>query len=329
MPNILSLPRELRDEIYKWGLLDTLAPTSDRHLHHNRKRITRPPNPASSGPSTDPAASASPTGYHEGEDAVRYPSHTPLPPTHALLQTSRQLRAELLDSIQRLGALKYTIDLAGRSDRNTLRPTWLRVPVLARHVDVLEVRLRVRHGRTAPIHAAAADADADADADDGGEGEGDEADWNSDIFVAGLAILERFLERGVDFLSRKKARGTSVGLLDVQVDPVPGVGEGRAVEAVDGVAEKLEVWMLGGQQDFLNPEAMEKNERQFKFLASRIGRLRLSLRGSSRREWDLETMVKRRDARLTNEAYLNIVGFCEVCHRPRFVCNRWRDHHNN
>ena len=39
MPNILTIPREIRDEIYKWGLLDTLASCESSPLQRGRKRV--------------------------------------------------------------------------------------------------------------------------------------------------------------------------------------------------------------------------------------------------------------------------------------------------
>jgi len=289
MPNILSLPRELRDEIYRWGLLDTLASAKDRRLQHDRKRVS------------DMAADSM-IGYHEGEEAVRYPEHTSLPPIHSLLYTSRQLRAELLDSIKRLGPVKYKIDLTGRNDKNavypTLYPTWISVPVFARHVDILEVQLRGRLGQTSSICSTPDDED---------------YEWDGDTFSSGIALLKRFLERGIYFLSKKKAQRITVGLLDIQVDSLPDVEEERAIMLIDRVASGVESWMLGTQEE----------EWNFRFLASRIERLRLSFQGNLRREWDLQTIIKGRDAQPEYYEYYYEVAYCAVCDRAEIICSCW------
>lgn len=306
MPNFLSLPRELRDEIYKWGLLDTLASAKDRCLQHDRKRVSHSPKSFSRDLAADPKI-----GYHEGEEVVRYPEHTSLPPTHSLLHTSRQLRAELLDSIKRLGPVKYKIDLTGREDKHALYPTWISVPLFARHVDILEVQLRIRPGQTSSICSTPDD-------------EGRECD--GDTFSGGIALLERFLERGIYFLSKKKAQRITVGLLDIQVDSLPDVEEERAIKDIDTIADRVESWMLGTQQNGVGDEK-EKEERHFRFLASRIESLRLSFQGNLRREWDLQTMMKRRDA--PPEDYVNSDGYCGDCDRPPILCSCWGNHPND
>lgn len=297
MPNILSLPRELRDEIYKWGLLDTLASAKDRRLQHGRKRVSRSPKSFS----RDLAADAK-IGYHEGEEAVRYPKHTSLPPTHSLLHTSRQLRAELLDSIKRMGPVKYKIDVTGRNDKNVLYPTWISVPVFARHVDILEVQLRVHLGQTSSICSTPDD-------------EGRERD--GDMFPGGIALLERFLERGIYFLSKKKAQRITVGLLDIQVDSLPDVEEEGVIEVIDSIADCVESWVLGTDLNEFGGDRKEKAERHFRFLASRIERLRLSFQGNLRRECDFQAMIKTRDAPPEDYVDSNGIAYCEGRCGPR------------
>jgi hypothetical protein len=186
MPNILTIPREIRDEIYKWGLLDTLASCESSPLQRGRKRV---------------AYDAANPETHYGEEGIRYPDHTPLPPTHSLLRTSRQLRAELLDCVRRMGPLTYRIDLTNREDKNTLYPTWISVPILTKRVDFIEVQLRTRRRKTSSISGIVSDNDMEP---------------YGDPFVRGLALLERFLERGVYFLSKKKRQTMSVGLLAIK-----------------------------------------------------------------------------------------------------------------
>jgi hypothetical protein len=270
MPNILTIPREIRDEIYKWGLLDPLASSTSRALQRTRKRI---------------AYSAADPETHYGEDSVRYPQHTSLPPTYPLLHTSRQIRAELLERVARMGPLRYKIDLTNRDDRDALYPTWISVPVLpgfqGGRVDVLECALRIRSRKTSSVWTVAGD---------------EERDYDGDVFFGGLGLLQRFVERGVYFLSKKKAEKISVGLLAIDVDKFSEyLTEEECVKEVDDFAERLDEWMKGVNEFGTTGEDWEREDSQFRFLASKIDRLSLSVKGSLRREWDLKEMVSKRD----------------------------------
>ncbi|OCL02940.1 hypothetical protein AOQ84DRAFT_392605 [Glonium stellatum] len=261
MPHILSLPRELRDEIYKWGLLDDLASAKSRALQRERKRVSH-------------STIDSETYY--GEESVRYPEHTSLPPTYPLLQTSRQLRAELLDSVKRMGPLRYKIDLANRDDQDVLYPTWISVPIFSKRVDVLDVELRIRNGKTSSVYSVVGD---------------DEVEYEGDVFSAGLVVLQRFLERGVYFLSKKKAKRIQVGLLAVNINTREDVSDKSTVE----VADILEEWMMGQSDLGGGPHAKEREDKQFRFLTQRIENVRLSVNGRLSREWKLEDMLRKRD----------------------------------
>ena len=124
MPTLLTIPREIRDQIYGWTLSDTLASFQSRDLQRERKRLTHFPS--------DPETLF-------GEDAVQYPVHTSLPPAHGLLHTTRQIRNEFLDSIKRLGSIRYKVDLVDRKDRGVLAPTWISVPCLPCFTDRIDV----------------------------------------------------------------------------------------------------------------------------------------------------------------------------------------------
>lgn len=265
MPNLLTIPREIRDEIYKWGLLDSLASSQSRALQRDRKRIAFD--------DADPET-------HYGEESVRYPEHTSLPPTHSLLQTSRQLRAELLERIQRMGKLKYKIDLTNRGDKDTLYPTWISVPAFATRVDLVEVELRVRNRKTSSVWTVA-------------EGEGRE--YEGFVFLGGLVLLQRFLERGIHFLSKKKAQKITIGELAIYVDRPDFVDEEDTAREMDEFAEFLDDWMRGAT--VLGPleDAKEREERQFRLLAGKVERVSLFARNKLRREWDMSEMLEKRD----------------------------------
>jgi hypothetical protein len=269
MPNILTIPREIRDEIYKWGLLDTLASSKSRALQRDRKRVAYTP--------TDPE-----TLY--GEDSVRYPQNTSLPPMYPLLHTSRQLRAEFLEKVKRMGPLKYKIDLTNRDDKDALYPTWISVPVLpvvTGRVDVLECVLRVRSQKTSSVWTVAGD---------------ENNNYEGDVFFGGLGLLQRFVERGVYFLSKKKAMKISVGLLAIDVDHASEwMTTEDCVKEVDDFAQRLDEWMRGVNEFGTARDDWGREDTQFRFLAGKIDRLNLSVKGNLRKEWDLKEMLLKRD----------------------------------
>jgi hypothetical protein len=164
MPNLLSLPRELRDDIYKWVLSGPFQSGTPRPSLRSRKRVSKQTakdaatdstnNPANTadpandnsipaaatsssspdGPSSSITSTSSGADYYDGEETVRYPLTTPVPPMHSLLYTSRQIRSELLETLSRT-RLHYKIDLAFRDDTDILYPTWISVPALSHRVD--------------------------------------------------------------------------------------------------------------------------------------------------------------------------------------------------
>jgi len=115
---------------------------------------------------------------------------------HSLLHTSRQIRAELLETLS-LTRLHYKVDLGFRADTDTLYPTWISVPALSHRVDVLDVNLRIRRGKTSSLCSV--------------QGGDDELEREGDVFCGGLILLGRFLDRGVYFLSRRRRRRSRWG----------------------------------------------------------------------------------------------------------------------
>jgi hypothetical protein len=81
-----------------------------------------------------------------------------------------------------------------REYKNKLYPTWISVPLFAKMVNGLEVQLRVRGKKTSSVYSFESDG---------------ERRYDGEILYSGLPLLQRFLERGVRFLSRRK-RGCSV-----------------------------------------------------------------------------------------------------------------------
>lgn len=276
MPSLLTIPREIRDQIYDWALSDTLASFRSRELQRARKRIQYSPS--------DPETFL-------GEDTIQFPVHTSLPPTHGLLHTTRQIRLEFLDSIKRLGSVRYKVDLVDRRDRGVLAPTWISVPFLpcfADRIDVLEVRWRIRERKTSSVISSV----------------GDSKYFLMEGFNGSLALLQRFVERGVYLLSKKKRRKIHIGLLEVHLDV--GTELEADKEDIDEFAEEscvcLDEYFMGDMSHIYDGEKRQIFDAQFELLASKIDRIQLYANGGLKREWELDDVVARREEHIRDVA---------------------------
>jgi hypothetical protein len=268
MPSLLTIPREIRDEIYDWALHLPLTSSVDRSLQRQRKRVAY--------------TTSDPESYF-GEEIVRYSEQTTLPPTHGLLSATRQLRAEFLDSVRRFGSIRYKVDLSDRKDNGLVSPTWISVPIFTDKVDILEAQWRIRPGKTSSIATFAGD---------------DISEIQSNGFSASLAMLQRFVERGVYLLSKKKRRNIHIGLLSINMDTTVEMSTTETEESVEEFISTLEQWMIGleGYETMAwDTAAKEREDAQFRMLADKIGKLEFKLNGVLKREFVLSEMLEKRD----------------------------------
>ena len=117
------------------------------------------------------------------------------------------------------------------------------------------------------------------------------------FFSGGLALLQRFLERGVYFLSKKKREKISVGTLAVHVR-VPKEQEKETEDGAKEIADVLDEWMRGNVEPSGSESVMERKERedaQFRIFAGRVERVELSLVGKLERTWVLKEMLEARE----------------------------------
>ncbi|KAF8864099.1 hypothetical protein BDZ45DRAFT_669679 [Acephala macrosclerotiorum] len=265
MPTLLTIPREIRDEIYTWSLSLPLPPQS-----RDRKRISHDP----SDPDT-----------HAGEHCVRYPLHIPLPPSHGILSSSRQLRQEFLGAIKRISCVRYKVDIVDRKTKGILAPTWKSVPCLpcfVDKIDVLEVQWRLRSSRTSSV--------ANCVEDD----EREKGPWST--FEASLVMLQRFVERGVYLLSKKKREKIHIGCLEIRLDTASEMtSEAELASFVQEIGDFLDVWMVGDVPWGSDEEDKERDDEQFRMLAGKIDRVTLHANGGLKREWVISEMVTKRD----------------------------------
>jgi hypothetical protein len=282
MPNLLTLPRELRDEIYAWILRDAQPPPA----RSRRRRVAH-----NDGDGDDATVL--------GDSRVRYPVHGGPAATGALLRSCRQVRAELL-AVAGRAPLRYKVHLGVSGDADVLYPTWVAVPLVAGRVDVLEVEVRLR-GRRAAAGGSLRSFDGGGrdTADDDDDGGADVGAGN--VVVAGLALLRRFVERGVDFLGAKRAEAVAVGLLALNMTlPRDGAAALGAAPAAfgDEVADGLEAWLRGDDCVYGDTRAdRAREDEQLCFLAGRVARFSLAIAGNTRRVWDVRATTAAREAR--------------------------------
>lgn len=303
MPDFYSLPYELRDDIYKHVLSGNLPSNATRSLFGLRKRVSRQPPPdkviheeSTASPSTRFVDEAEPVrdsaiasssfddvGYYSGEENIRYPLLIPQPSGNALLRASRQLRAELLNKISRT-RIRYKIHLAFRNDTDVVYPSWISVPAFSNRVDVLDVEVRFRPHKTSSLCSANGD-------DDGRE--------LGDPLLGSLALLERFLERGVDFLSRKRGKKITVGLLAVQIMikgfESPNIHPDEYDEWIEAIGSDVDEWFRDTRTSNIRfPDGPVRADQLICLFAERIDRFSIQIE-ESKREWDMkEVLIERR-----------------------------------
>ncbi|KAF2791811.1 hypothetical protein K505DRAFT_326582 [Melanomma pulvis-pyrius CBS 109.77] len=133
MPSFMSLPLELRDEICTYVILAPKRPppsinqTSEQILQN--RQTYREPALHSLG----------------GRDLVKYlPEDEFVTTSTPLMLVSRQLHAETVANVERLGAEAHSYDLdIILVDETLLCPTWIRVPALTTRVNRVNVTLRI------------------------------------------------------------------------------------------------------------------------------------------------------------------------------------------
>ena len=278
MPSLLTIPRELRDQIYDWTLSDTLPSSRRRELQRERKTIEY----SRSDPET-----------LFGQGAIQFPVHTSLPPAHGLLHTARQLRHEFLDSIKRLGGVKYKVDLVDRKDRGVLAPTWISVPCLpcfADRIDVLEVHWRVRSGKTSSVVTSV----------------GESEHFNCNQFNGSLALLQRFIERGVYLLSKKKRAKVRIGVLEIHLNAgwepeLFGFGV-EADEFAEAAGLFLDDYLLGEDSFVYDGLMRQEFDAQFEMLVGKIDKVQMYANGALKREWELRDAIATREEHRRNAA---------------------------
>lgn len=149
-------------------------------------------------------------------------------------------------------------------------------------IDVLEVQWRLRSSRTSSV--------ANCVEDD----EREKGPWST--FEASLVMLQRFVERGVYLLSKKKREKIHIGCLEIRLDTASEMtSEAELASFVQEIGDFLDVWMVGDVPWGSDEEDKERDDEQFRMLAGKIDRVTLHANGGLKREWVISEMVTKRD----------------------------------
>ena len=321
MPDLLSLPRELRDDIYELVFRSSLTL---KKAHLPRIRISK-----KKVSSNETAESSSETGrladdsegahcapgesnngrlgsldYYEGEEAIQYPSAKAEPPTGPLLCVNHQIREEMQETIRKK-PVKWHIRLAFREDKELLYPTWISMPAFTDRMDTLHVEIRDRKKKTASLFSTASSI---AGTSSNTETNNDRN--NGDVLFGGFALLQRLLERGPGFVNKKrgtKSSPTPLNIGCVAVQLVPKDMEYRVPpreprELFDECVDWVDELLTSKEDDDFSPRLSGRDEEWNRinellhFFAEHVERFALELEGL-RREWVLEDAMVERDER--------------------------------
>jgi hypothetical protein len=295
MPHLLSLPREIRDDIYKW-LLRGAEAEAEAEGHQNSgshrarlRRVLKPvtksavepdvpiPTTYKSKPVVNPGV-----GYYDYEETIRYPASRPMPPSEALARAHPRLHDEVKDAVAR-AEIHYKVKLGWRSGLERWMPTWLSVPAFTSRVDVLEVVDCEHKGKPSSLWSL----------DDCWKGD-------TDAVYAGLALLKRFLERGTDLLSDTTdsrpddQRGVTVGLLVFQLRCIEDQRAEYVEDSFKDFADDTDHLLLGMDWAVRRADQLAHEDEILTFVSERVTRLELRAAGGWVRSWDMkETMVER------------------------------------
>lgn len=318
MPDLLSLPRELRDDIYEIVFRSSLTLKKARipriRISRRKTLLSEPADEVigtddhehvARGVSGIPGVSNQPQTqnltYYEGEEAIRYPVAEPVPPTDPLLHVTQQIRAEMQETIQKK-SINWRIRLAFRDDKELLYPTWMSMPAFKDRIDNLDVEIRVRKKKTASLFSTASSI---ASTDSNVEPNYGRPKTEGDVFFGGFALLQRLLERGPCFVNKKwlvdsAATPMTIGCLtmhllpkDLEYQREPQELLGECVNWVD---------QLLTDKDDSDHRRHERDEEWYRidaflhFFASRIEKFAFEVEGL-RNEWVMEDAMAERDER--------------------------------
>jgi len=103
-------------------------------------------------------------------------------------------------------------------------------------------------------------------------------------FDGSLALLQRFVERGVYLLSKKKRHKIHIGVLEIHLNTGDGILEGELDESAEGAGLFLDDYLIGEMSSIYDAERRQREDEQFEMLAGKIDRIQLHANSSLKRE---------------------------------------------
>jgi hypothetical protein len=113
-------------------------------------------------------------------------------------------------------------------------------------------------------------------------------------FNASLALLQRFVERGIYLLSKKKRRKIHIGILEIHLDAGPEIDKMEVDEFAAEAGLFLDDYLIGELSSY-DEETRQREDAQFEMLAGKIDRVQLHANGGLNRDWELRDAVARRE----------------------------------
>ncbi|KAG4441368.1 hypothetical protein IFR05_003125 [Cadophora sp. M221] len=209
--------------------------------------------------------------------------------SRSLLLVNHQVRVEMKEAISRLKAargLKYILDCIIENENNVY-PTWLHVPAVSSHIDIVETQIRAC----------------------GAWIEGVMSGWRAGcggyfhMIWSLLELLQRFLVRGPDFLSYPKEGGVTVGVLVLNIitpeEPEGGfmpienhIGSSERKHGLihpESMAQMLDMHIGASLLPYACGGVKEKDRILYRImkLGEYIEKLEIRVDGNERKAWDL------------------------------------------
>lgn len=177
--------------------------------------------------------------------------------------------------------MRYKVDISTREDNGLIAPTWIAVPLFTDRIDILEVQWRFRAKKTSSIATFVGD---------------DVTKWGSG-FNSTLAMLQRFVERGVYLLSKKKRRSIHIGLLDINMDTSADMPREQIETMTDEIVRSVDEWMIGEEYFGWDDDRKRREDGQFDLLSDKLDRLRFRVNRVLKNEWVVADEVEKRKQR--------------------------------
>jgi hypothetical protein len=108
--------------------------------------------------------------------------------------------------------------------------------------------------------------------------------------MAGLVLLQRFIERGVFFLS-KKAQNVTIGELFIKISTPAS----WLTTDLEHEVEWLELWICGEGAPGRHRYDWEGTDEMLRFLGEKVELVRICANGKTTTHWVMRDLIKRRD----------------------------------